>query len=530
MTNPLEHLLKTANGMYHGVGEPIMTDEVYDGLLESLQRQQPGTLRPWAQVGTPAVFGKTPLPVWMGSLDKIKNGQHAAIAKWAAAHPGKVAVSDKLDGVSALIDGGRMLTRGNGRIGENVSFALSIVRGIPAETPQGLLIRGELVIEASVQKNARNSIVGALRSEGVSRTRGDAAGTGVSILRQTDFVAHELVGGGDIFSQLEGLQRLGFKVPWYTEMASLQGLEELLLERKRLSPYDVDGLVVHSGGEHGRADGENPSYAFAYKSSSINETFQARVLSVEWNVSKHGLVKPTVTYEPHSLSNGVNLSRASGFNAAFIRDSAIGPGAVIEVMRSGDVIPHIVRTVTPASAPSMPTIPCSWGATGVDLVCDPGEHSGLARMQSFFKRLGAAGLGNCRVAELYAAGYVTPGAIIGAQADDIAKHVGRQTAITICASVRVAISRARCVDIMVGSCIFGQGIGDKKLGVILRAHPGFMTEELDASSLALLEGLGPLLAERFVAALPAFRTFVAQNSLSYACARGGDFILPLNQI
>ena len=58
------------------------------------------------------------------------------------------------------------------------------------------------------------------------------------------------------------------------------------------------------------------------------------------------IIKPKVQVEPVNLA-GVTIEFATGFNASFIYNNGIGPGSVIQITRAGDVIPHIIRVLTP---------------------------------------------------------------------------------------------------------------------------------------------------------------------------------------
>jgi DNA ligase (NAD+) len=64
------------------------------------------------------------------------------------------------------------------------------------------------------------------------------------------------------------------------------------------------------------------------------------VLKVVWEVSKDGYLKPTVNFEPVNIGGSI-IQYATGFNAAWIHENGIGPGAFIDIIRSGDVIPYI---------------------------------------------------------------------------------------------------------------------------------------------------------------------------------------------
>ena len=61
---------------------------------------------------------------------------------------------------------------------------------------------------------------------------------------------------------------------------------------------------------------------------------------MEWNLTKDDYLQPVVYFEPIEM-NGVTIEKATGFNGKFIRTNKIGPGSIIVIIRSGDVIPHI---------------------------------------------------------------------------------------------------------------------------------------------------------------------------------------------
>ena len=94
------------------------------------------------------------------------------------------------------------------------------------------------------------------------------------------------------------------------------------------------------------APGKNPDHAFAFKMMLSEQVAEAKVVDVIWTPSKDGYLKPRVQIEPIKLS-GVTIEYATGKNAQFIEKNRIGVGAVIQIVRSGDVIPDIIKIVKP---------------------------------------------------------------------------------------------------------------------------------------------------------------------------------------
>ena len=98
---------------------------------------------------------------------------------------------------------------------------------------------------------------------------------------------------------------------------------------------------------------KNPDHAFAFKMVLSDQVAEAKVVHIEWNPSKDGYLKPRVQIEPVELG-GVTITYATGKNASFIEKNKIGIGAIIELVRSGDVIPDIKKVVVPAKK----SLPC----------------------------------------------------------------------------------------------------------------------------------------------------------------------------
>ena len=111
----------------------------------------------------------------------------------------------------------------------------------------------------------------------------------------------------------------------------------------------------------------NPEHAFAFKMVLSDQIAEVKVTDVIWTPSKDGFLKPRVQVEPVILG-GVTIEYATGFNAKYIVDNNIGVGAVIKLVRSGDVIPHILAVIRPASEPLMPTQDYTWNDTRVDVI------------------------------------------------------------------------------------------------------------------------------------------------------------------
>lgn len=525
--------LRRASDAYYNSDTPLMTDAEFDSKLALLKETAPS--HPFLEaVGAPpppsVAATKVRLPHWMGSLDKIRDDA-AALAAWLRKHPGSCVVSDKLDGNSALLvwqpaGGVRMYTRGDGVTGQDISHLVPLIGGIPVEglgdAGAGLAVRGELIIPrrswaeiAHMGANPRNMVAGALHRKTPDRR----------VASRIRFVAHDLIampGNGRVPRPSEALRHmdaLGFVVVRHEvvehDRVTVEQLTACLLKRALESDFECDGIVVAHDAPHRPAAGRNPTHAFAFKSMRTHETAEVTVSSVSWSVSKDGYIKPTVHFTPVVL-DGASIQRASGFNAAFVSRHAIGPGARLVVIRSGHVIPHIVKVLGPADSghAQMPEAPFAWTESGVDAV-SIGDAGGEARRQQqvralehFVRTLSVQHVGSKTLSRLVEAGHGSIPALMRLTEADVLAIGGFQTtgATRVVGALRGARESASCAHMMAACGAFGRGMGVKRLDAITSAMPAvFATMSVpDAVDVARVEGVGVAAAEAFVRALPEF--------------------------
>jgi NAD-dependent DNA ligase len=458
----------------------------------------------------------------MASLDKIRDDA-GALRRWCGRFAGRCVVSDKLDGISALLvvgaDGqAALFSRGDGQTGQDISWLLAHARGVPSHAAAGVVVRGELLfskeawaaLPAGKGANPRNAAAGIIHS---TRNLDEGAA------RLLEFVAYELVRGPHAPSAgLEELVRAGFRVVDHAPASELtvESLRQRLVERRAQSPFDIDGLVITHDEWHPRRPG-NPKHAFAFKSAITHEQAEVQVTGVEWNVSKDGLLKPTVTFEAVMLG-GARLARATGFNAAYIFENGIGRGAVITVIRSGDVIPHITCVVRRAEQAEPQPSGSQW--SGKDLVIgEPGgEQLSFRRLEHFAATLKMRGLAAGVLRRLWDAPQPVRGVsdLMHATREQLlaAEGVQAKTADALLGEIARVRAGAPLPDLMVASNAFGRGFGLKKLSVLARAL-GAEGAPPDAEVLA---SVGDKTAQAFVNGLPAFWAFLREAGLAPAPA------------
>jgi NAD-dependent DNA ligase len=119
-------------------------------------------------------------------------------------------------------------------------------------------------------------------------------------------------------------------------------LSEVLVDWRKNYKYEIDGVIVAHNKIYMERKNKNPEHAFAFKMVLMDQVVEAKVVNVLWSPSKDGYLKPRVQIEPVELG-GVTITYATGKNASFIEKNKIGIGAIIELIRSGDVIPILKR-------------------------------------------------------------------------------------------------------------------------------------------------------------------------------------------
>jgi len=519
-------LLKQASFEYYK-GTPIITDDIFDIVKNYIQKKDPS--HPvLSEIGAEAPGEKVKLPFWMGSLDKIREeegkeaGFDKAIESWKAKHIGNVVISDKLDGNSALLvyspKSIKMYSRGDGYQGQDISHLIPLIQGVPKKIPfPNYALRGELIMSKEGWKskgkgaNARNAVAGVMHSKHPDK----------ELASIVEFVAYEqLHPRASASDGLEVMAEFGFNVVYNmkvkTKSLTVESLSKILIQRRKDSPYEVDGIVIFHDDDHNQVSGKNPSYAFAFKSILTHEEAEVIVKEVTWAASKDGYLKPLIHFDAVVLA-GASIQKATGFNAQYIETHVIGPGSRIVIIRSGDVIPHVVRILS-KSATGKPSFPenCKfkWNDTHVDIVLE--DSSGaedviVKRMTYFAKTLDMKGVGEGIVQRLYTNGVNSIKKLLNVTTDELLKMEGfqKKSAEKVVSEIKEAIGKADCLTFMDASNLFGRAIGEKKLKLIVSKFPNILEGRVPKESeLSSVDGIGPLTAKQFLDGLPAFFEFM----------------------
>ena len=511
--------IREANAAYYsdGVHTSTLTDDAYDALCAELAVLHPN--HPALSEGhtRQSTHQKTVLPYELWSLDKIKPDASGALAQWQKqfAEPPAYLIACKLDGISALCQGQgqgqsldkvRIYTRGNGRVGQDISHLRSSLN-LCYNSGQPWAVRGEIIMKRAVFQakyrtqfaNARNLVGGIIQKKVATQQVSQQQAADLS------FVAYEVLepAGLTPVQQMAWLIQHGFEVAphlvWSASQLTQPALTQQLLYWRQHAVYENDGVVVTHDAVHPRNKDGNPSHAFAYKMQLGEQTTRAHVVAVHWSPSKDGYLKPRVQFTPVQLG-GVKIEYATGFNAKFIKEQKLGPGAVVELVRSGDVIPHIVRVLEPSTAPVV-LPPGTWTPTGVDLQSQDAASIDVKVLTNLFAHLGVEGVGPGVVQKMYAAGYQTLPQILALDMPALLQIEGFQTTLAekVYTKIHERVAQASLAELMHASNLLGRGYGLKKITAALHAGtpwpwPSKNQDAFDAWLLAC--GLGYKKAEQ----------------------------------
>ncbi len=355
--------LAAASKAYYETGKPTLSDTEYDALKEKLERLDPD--HPYLQqVGAPVSEGAVQLPHHMPSLKKIKPDTLASVKLG-----GPFVISEKLDGVSALWVCGistpsRLLLRGDGSVGQDVSFLIKHIQGLKlCGMASSVAVRGELIVPKATIPAARNWVNGLIHQKAPS----------VDDLKKIHFVAYSVYQPRNLTrsQQMTWLENQGFEVAWNRSVPTLDGgiLSSLFKSRRTDSIYECDGIVVGTNTIPLVTTEATPKDAFAYKEAVDDQRAQTMVIDVIYASSRTGQWIPRIQVEPVRIGNAV-IEYCTGFNAAFIEENQLGPGAEVILRRSGDVIPTLdsVVAVTPAGWKQPPEGRWKWDATHINAI------------------------------------------------------------------------------------------------------------------------------------------------------------------
>jgi len=528
-------LISAGESYYNDSFHLLLTDNEYDILKEFMETRWPKN-QEIHQIG--AKVGerkKVVLPYFMPSMNKIKPDS-GTLASWKEKYPGPYVLSHKLDGVSCLLvvknDGGRFLyTRGDGRVGQDIShlipyLELPLDMGIGKE--EKVVIRGELIVPrqifqdkfASEFANPRNFVSGVVNQKVGNLDVGLVVGNIHLVSYEVLFPVHVKPSQQmQMLEKLVGMKKVQSRFI-KSDLLSNEYLSEFLLNARKSSIYEIDGIICSSDFVYERKE-KNPDHAFAFKMVLTEQIAEAKVVDVLWSPSKDGYLKPRVRIEPITLG-GVCIEYATGFNAKFIKENHIGVGSLIELIRSGDVIPHIRRVLLESSGGAkMPEVSYVWNETGVDILLSKEDFDMDLTVREkiltgFFQGIGVVGLSSGLVARLISCGFDTIAKIVMMKMEDWIHIDGfqKKLACKIHDGLKERLQKVGLIEFMSASNVFGRGFGERKLGLIMEECPDILvSKESKKEKIArvlLVKGMAVKSAQAFVEGIEEFLGFLKE--------------------
>ena len=523
----LSNMIRTANNAYYCDSNPIMSDNEYDILREttlSLYPSNEAALEGHTVCNMDVDKKKVTLPYEMWSMDKIKPDTNA-LSNWQKKYIGPYVLSCKLDGVSGLYstEGAepKLYTRGNGKVGQDVSHLIPYL-SLPTE--KNIVLRGEFIIKKSVFEsnykddfaNPRNFVAGVINQKKVEPEK----------YKTIDFVAYEIIKPilkpSEQFTYIESLENI-ILVKYENHVDITNNLlSDLLVNWRESYEYEIDGIICIDDNIYPRVTG-NPEHAFAFKMVLSDQIAEAKVLDVIWTPSKDGYLKPRVQIEPIVLG-GVTIEYATGFNAKFIKDNKIGVGSLIKLIRSGDVIPHIVEVIQSSSEPMMPKDEYVWNSTNVDIMLENKETNETVinkTITGFFKIIGVEGLSTGNIKRIMEAGFNTIPKIIKMTKDDFLKVEGfkDKLATKISTGISEKIKSTTLPELMQATNIFGRGFGEKRFKMILNEEADILTSKVSneekINKVKMISGMAEKTAKKFVDHIDEFNKWILDAGLEY---------------
>ena len=545
----LRQKLETYNYQYYVLDDPTVSDFVYDKLLrrlEELEEENPELKSPDSptqRVGGAALTTFAPVehPVPLESLQDVFSFEELEEfdRRLRETVPdAQYSVEPKIDGLSVALEyeNGvfvRGATRGDGRIGEDVTENLKTIRSIPLrlpeDAPEHLIVRGEVFMPKPVFAalneerelrgenlfaNPRNAAAGSLRQQDPK----------VAAARKLDILLFniQLSDGAEFETHLETLafmERMHMKVIPRFLCGTVQEAEERIRQigdGREEYPFDIDGAVVKLNSLAGRetlgSTAKFPRWAAAYKYPP--EQKESVLKDIVIQVGRTGVLTPKAVIAPVRLA-GTTVTNATLHNQDFITEKDIRIGDTVLVQKAGEIIPEIVsvcREKRPEGAepyvfPSVCPVcgaPVERDEDGAAIRCTGAECPAqlMRHLVHFASRdaMDIEGLGPALIQSLVQVGFVkTPGDLYHITAQDVEQleRMGKKSAENLIQ----AVEKSKGNDLSRLLFAFGIRQVGQKAAKILAARFGSLEKLRNASleELTAVPDIGEVTAQSLLA-------------------------------
>lgn len=384
----LEQLISSAAQAYYTDGSSLLTDEEFDALVDELKELSPDSECLKIGWGYDTNLDSTP-----GQKVKHKYGVAGSLPKcrtWKelgnTLQTELVDVSLKLDGISVVMyykDGVmyQALTRGDGSTGIDVTDkVLRIFKATNRETTFTGAVRGEILMpfinynEYAVHhpeaKNPRNTTAGLINAKEITDDLkyliikvysivGDESNTDISSMNTMRNRLKLMFGAHNVVPYMSAVS--------LTETKFIEDMDKF--RDWWYGIYPADGLVITCNSIPAKQNNYITYDAKAFKFPASAK--DCEVVEVEWNMTKTHYAVPKIRINPVELS-GTVVEYCTGHNAKYILDSNIGPGSIVRIYKSGEIIPYITKVVEATEAQMINTCPVCGESlvwNGVHLQC-----------------------------------------------------------------------------------------------------------------------------------------------------------------
>jgi NAD-dependent DNA ligase len=482
----IDNILNEAEKLYYE-GNPKISDEIYDFLLESIQKK--GYIKNRIGAELSQKVNKEKLPQYMGSMDKVKPDE-SSLRIWFEKYKNNYIISDKLDGISGLLcyfdsNNIKLFTRGDGNYGQNISAIIPYLKlGNLKNNIYPVYFRGELIISKKNWKyfsdkysNPRSAVIGIVTKE---------KGVEIELLKKIDFVVFDVYINNKKLTPLEQLEfskKNNFNTTYFKYFKNLNKniLSNILIDRRKKSPYEIDGIIVSENKYYEPIKEGNPKHQVAFKMIIDDQKMETTVINIEWNVSKDFILKPIVLINPVNIGGSI-IKRVSGYNARFIVENGIGIGSKVIVIKSGDVIPKIIEVVKRVDKVILPNDNWEWNDTGVDIILTNkvNDEAEIQKIIYFFNEIGVPEFKEGLIRKVYMNGFNTINKILQISVNDLLKIEGIQskTANKIYNNINYYYQNSDIEKIIAGLNCLGSGFGTKKIKIISSKIPDFGKKEI----------------------------------------------------
>lgn len=485
--NDFKNYLKELNDKYYNDVQ-IIEDEEYD-LYKDLYISKFGFCD---FIGIKPKDNLVKLPVFLGSLNKFKT--ETQYNNFNLYKP--FIVESKLDGITGLYYENKLYTRGNGKIGTDISYLIPYLK-LPKIN---FNVRGEFVIAKDIfhkkykdlYKSERTFVSAVINSKEITTK-----------IKDLDFVVYQIIDSHDkVENQLKQINKF-FRIPLNKKIKNinLSNLSEILHDFIQRENYLLDGIVIISNEFKNENKDGNPSNAIAYKENMVKHN--VNVIKVHWSIGKTGKYNPIVEFEP-ILDGKDTLRFATGKSGRFIFDNKIGKNSKLIIERSGGIIPNIIFIVNNTEA----EMPENFEWKGEHIYTLNKNEFISKKIHYFFKVFEVKNIGPSKCKSLVDHNFSLVD-VLKISKEDLRNIFAEKTSQNIFNAIK-NIKYNNLITLMDASGVFEEGIASKILNTINKKFPIL---ESTYEKLITVKGVSDITAYKILNGIPLFLEFLKETGI-----------------